>query len=538
MEPIRRPPTWTSSSFTSWPAFWNTRLYSCVPPPRRRSTATSTIASARAATATPLATLISSDPLCANGPSLGARATPCRAREAIPHSFTSRYRPGVFAPGLDARLLHAERAARGTREELAHEHVVRVEQLLRGSRLDDPALPQHGDVLRDALRGHDVVGDHDVGAAVLLVDLLDQLAQERCAHRVEAGVGLVEEHDVGVQHERPREAGALAHAARELVGHLVVRPLETDLAQAPRDDLLDLVLALVRVLAQGEADVVEQVHRAEQRAVLEEDAELLAHVEEVVVGHVRHGLAVDEHVAVVGIEQPHHVLDADGLPGPRRAEDHRDLALGDAHVEAAQDLVAPERLVDLDELDGVRDPRRALRARVPLVLVVGVALAVGRLEPALVLRIVLGARLGLHRRVGRLLARLVVLLLGRLPVDVVALVALLAGGLLRRRLLARRAPPPRRTRPGLPRAAVPFLPPPEEASHVCLLSTADGCAWVGAPEELRPKHSDEVHEHDVQHHGLGRGGSHPDRAAARVVPVVAAHEHDAGRHRHALDHAV
>src|SRR3712207_8593725 len=45
---------------------------------------------------------------------------------------------------------------------------------------------------------------------------------------------------VGVEHERAGEAGALAHAAGELVGHLVVRALETDLAQAPRDDLADL----------------------------------------------------------------------------------------------------------------------------------------------------------------------------------------------------------------------------------------------------------------------------------------------------------
>ena len=136
---------------------------------------------------------------------------------------------------------------------------------------------------------------------------------------------------------------------------------------------LDLVLALVGVLAQREADVVEQVHRAEQRAVLEQDAELLAHLEQVVVGHVRDRLAVDEHVAVVGVEQADHVLDAHGLAGARRAEDHRDLALGDAHVQAAQDLVAAERLVDVDELDGVRHAGRALRARVPLVLVVGVA---------------------------------------------------------------------------------------------------------------------------------------------------------------------
>ena len=69
-----------------------------------------------------------------------------------------------------------------------------------------------------------------------------------------------------------------------------------------------------------------------------------------------HRLAVHEHVALVGVEQADHVLDADRLAGARRAEDHRDLALGDAHVQAAQDLVAAERLVDVDELDRVGAP--------------------------------------------------------------------------------------------------------------------------------------------------------------------------------------
>ena len=173
------------------------------------------------------------------------------------------------------------------------------------------------------LARHDVVRDHDVGPAVLGVDLLDQLAEQRRAHRVQAGVGLVEEHDVGVEHERAREAGALAHAARELVRRLVARALEAHLAQAPHDDVLDLVLALVGVLAERERDVVVEVHRAEERAVLEQDAELLAHLEELVVGHGRHGLAVHEHVALVGIEQADHVLDADRLPvpdGPRIIE--------------------------------------------------------------------------------------------------------------------------------------------------------------------------------------------------------------------------
>ena len=90
---------------------------------------------------------------------------------------------------------------------------------------DSTIRPRHSTAMYSATRlaRHDVVRDDDVGAAVLLVDLLDQLAQQRRADRVQAGVGLVEQHDVGVEHERAREAGALAHPARELVRHLVAR---------------------------------------------------------------------------------------------------------------------------------------------------------------------------------------------------------------------------------------------------------------------------------------------------------------------------
>src|SRR3954452_2439284 len=38
------------------------------------------------------------------------------------------------------------------------------------------------------------------------------------------------------------------------------------------------------------------------------------------------------------------------------------------------------------------------------------------------------------------------------------------------------------------------------SSSICLSSAADGGARVGTPEDLGPEHSDEVHEHRVQHH--------------------------------------
>src|SRR5436309_10694322 len=114
-------------------------------------------------------------------------------------------RVGTATRSALPRSLHPQRALGLAGEELPDELILGVEQLLRGTGLHDPALPQDRDVLRDPAGGHDVVGDHAVAAAVLLVDLLDELAEESGPDRVEAGVRLVEEHDLRVEHERARE---------------------------------------------------------------------------------------------------------------------------------------------------------------------------------------------------------------------------------------------------------------------------------------------------------------------------------------------
>src|ERR671926_314814 len=46
-----------------------------------------------------------------------------------------------------------------------------------------------------------------------------------------------------------------------------------------------------------------------------------------------------------------------------------------------------------------------------------------------------------------------------------------------------------------------------------LNSSSDGGPWVRAPEDLRAEHAYEVHEHDVQDHGLRGGRPHPDGAS-------------------------
>src|SRR3954462_12705907 len=71
-----------------------------------------------------------------------------------------------------------------------------------------------------------------------------------------------------------------------------------------------------------------------------------------------------------------------------------------------------------------------------------------------------------------------------------------------------------------------------------LISSSDGRPGVRPPEDLRAEHAYEVHEHDVQHHGLRRGRPHAYGPARGRVAVVAADQHDHRGHRHALDDAV
>jgi hypothetical protein len=68
-------------------------------------------------------------------------------------------------------------------------------------------------------------------------DVAGEVVEVGRAHRVEPGVGLVEEQDLGLHHQRPGETGALAHPAGDLVGHLVHRALEPDQLELLDDDL-------------------------------------------------------------------------------------------------------------------------------------------------------------------------------------------------------------------------------------------------------------------------------------------------------------
>ena len=87
-----------------------------------------------------------------------------------------------------------------------------------------------------------------------------------------------------VEHQGAGQPGPLAHAAGDLAGQLPLGAHQADHVHLLHDDGADLGLRLAGVLAQREGDVVVEVHRAEQRAVLEQHAEQLADLVEGALG--------------------------------------------------------------------------------------------------------------------------------------------------------------------------------------------------------------------------------------------------------------
>ena len=116
----------------------------------------------------------------------------------------------------------AQRQHAGARH-LAHEvaHVVvdgGAEQLVARAALHRLPVAHDQDPVAEAQRLAEVVGDEDHRLADLAVQADDLVLHVAADERVERRERLVEEQHVGVAGQRPGEADALLHAARQLVG--------------------------------------------------------------------------------------------------------------------------------------------------------------------------------------------------------------------------------------------------------------------------------------------------------------------------------
>ena len=78
---------------------------------------------------------------------------------------------------------------------------------------------------------------------------------------------------------------------------------------------------------------------------------------------LRHLLIVDDHAPRVRLEQADDVLDGDGFPGARVADDDHRLALVHVEGESFEHALRAEGFVDVDQLDHRGKREAATQAR-------------------------------------------------------------------------------------------------------------------------------------------------------------------------------
>ena len=164
---------------------------------------------------------------------------------------------GVIRDGEEARRAHEGR----------HEVIDRlVVHLGRRPQLSDPSVPHHGDAITDRQRLLLVVGDEH-GRCAGCLQCCGHIVTELDAQIViEAGEGLVEQHERRRWRKRSGERHSLAFAAGELVREAITEAGEID----ELEELIDTGLTFVGAeIAQPEADVVGDGEVREERVLLE-----------------------------------------------------------------------------------------------------------------------------------------------------------------------------------------------------------------------------------------------------------------------------
>ncbi len=224
-----------------------------------------------------------------------------------------------------------------------------ADDLVGGAVLDDHAAVHEDDPVGDlAGEGHLVGDDHHRHAllgepAHHREDVPDQLGVER-------GGRLVEEHHLGAHGERPRDGHPLLLAAGQ-GGRVGVRLLR----QADAAEVLGGGLRRARPVPLedpplGQREVLGDAQVREEVELLEDHADAAAYGVDVDVG-VGHLGAADEDLALGGLLQQVDAAQQGRLAGTGGADDADDLALADLQVDAAQDVVVPEGLVQVAYLD-------------------------------------------------------------------------------------------------------------------------------------------------------------------------------------------
>ena len=194
-------------------------------------------------------------------------------------------------------------------------------QVLGGGR-HGPAVGQEDDAVGHSHGRRHVVRGHEHREAQAPVEIHQQLLDAPHVERIEAGEGLVAQHDLRIGHQRAGQSPAPAHASGELARVERAGVGKAD-GREPSFDLgSDVGFAPLRVLEQRQGHVLEDRHRVEERSMLEEHPDPVAHAVELRVAEPGDVLARNAHGARVGTGEP-----ADDVDPGVRASSNRECHL-------------------------------------------------------------------------------------------------------------------------------------------------------------------------------------------------------------------
>src|SRR6266581_985889 len=218
---------------------------------------------------------------------------------------------------------------------------------------EDPLAVVHDDV-------HVVLDDRDRLAHLLKpVDVVEQVLEQR---PVDAGRRLVEQDQVRIGHEGPRELQELLLPVGEAPAVLGAQGREVD----ERDELLGpLARDPVGHPERGHREhVFENRHLPEDARDLERPRDALA--EDLVGLEAGEVLSVVDHLAAVGLEEARQEVERRRLARAVGADEAGDLAAGDGEAAAVDRPDPAEGLLQIAGLEGDRVGARSLQWTMPL----------------------------------------------------------------------------------------------------------------------------------------------------------------------------
>ena len=167
---------------------------------------------------------------------------------------------------------------------------------------------------------------------------------------VEAGGRLVVEDVARPQRDRPGDPHTLAHAARQLGRHAFAGSRQIHQRQRFLHAVLDFLFGELTP-PQPQRQVVRHRQRIEQGRELKDVTDALAQRRERIAIERADGLAVNNDVARIRVQQADDVLERDALAGPGVADDHHRFGVPDFQRQALQHRFAIESLVQVLEFD-------------------------------------------------------------------------------------------------------------------------------------------------------------------------------------------